>query len=468
MYYFLVSGKLRNYSNNLRAYLVLLSKLTSLKVVLYSSDEYTSDATLDETVICDISCTIFYDHLSQREMNTIYQWYNLFSCFKLLDNINITSDDIIIRIRPDINIMLTPNDFIEYLEVAATFNGITIPSGNDIYDPNIKLLRGHTLNDQIAIGKYIYMKTYCSLFTDTDFTNKKLPLVSEHMLNEYLIYSKVPIQRVHLPYALCARKCNVLSITGDSGVGKTTLVNSLKSLFPKSSTVLETDRYHKWNRGSSNWLSFTHLNPSANYLEKLLDDTYLLRLGENVYQVDYNHSTGLFTDRNVIEPADNILICGLHTLLSVEQRELIDIKIFIDVEPTLKQKWKIDRDIKKRGYTLERALEIYRLRQKDYYTFIQPQKQYADIIVNYGNIGQLTCTLDIKSDYHQDVYIFLTGVSSNVTSTEFGYSYVLLDIPNEEILHKLPTKYHLDIIDSSYQGIIQCVVYIIVALKPTN
>ena len=47
---------------------------------------------------------------------------------------------------------------------------------------------------------------------------------------------------------------------------KSTITKILKDIF-QSSFVLECDRYHKWERGNSNYLEFSHLNPKANNLD---------------------------------------------------------------------------------------------------------------------------------------------------------------------------------------------------------
>ena len=43
-------------------------------------------------------------------------------------------------------------------------------------------------------------------------------------------------------------------------------------------------------------------------------DVYNLKIGHEIYAVDYDHSTGKFTQEEKIEAKNNIILCGLHTL----------------------------------------------------------------------------------------------------------------------------------------------------------
>ena len=61
----------------------------------------------------------------------------------------------------------------------------------------------------------------------------------------------------------------------------------------------------------------------------------------------------------------------------------MDIKIFVDSEDSLRKHWKIVRDTKKRGYTKEKILEQIAQREGDSRKFIQPQKDFADLSVEY-------------------------------------------------------------------------------------
>jgi uridine kinase len=158
----------------------------------------------------------------------------------------------------------------------------------------------------------------------------------------------------------------------------------LQEILPFDNTLLfETDRYHKWERGSENYQVHTHLSPEANHLEKMADDAYKLSLGKTVVAVDYDHATGKFTVPESIESKPYMILCGLHTLYKENLRSIMDLKIYIDTDEDLKRFWKITRDVGSRDKTIEQVVTSMDARIPDYHAHILPQKAYADIIFRY-------------------------------------------------------------------------------------
>ncbi len=196
----------------------------------------------------------------------------------------------------------------------------------------------------------------------------------------------------------------MIAICGDSGSGKTTLSKYIEKLFEKDNFIkLETDRYHKWERGDINYKNYTHLHPNANHLEKLKNDIYNLKIGHEIFQVDYDHSTGKFTKEEKINSTENILICGLHTLYNEETNKVINLKIFMDTDRELIKKWKIKRDVVERGYTIDKVLEQIKHRENDYNEYIKNQKYNADIIINFfEESNTLLCNVIIKTQEYID------------------------------------------------------------------
>jgi uridine kinase len=189
---------------------------------------------------------------------------------------------------------------------------------------------------------------------------------------------------INVPSQILLFSCRVIAISGDSGSGKSRLCESLNQLFEGNQILkLETDRYHKWERGDPNYETYTHLDPAANYLQKMEDDVYNLILGDRVLAVDYDHSTGRFTPLERIHSKENIILCGLHTLWSSNLQPLLNLKIFMDTDRELIQEWKIQRDMKKRGKTLEHVKKEMVRRQNDYVSYIKTQRDIADIIIKF-------------------------------------------------------------------------------------
>ena len=65
----------------------------------------------------------------------------------------------------------------------------------------------------------------------------------------------------------------MVGISGNSGVGKTSLTKNLELVFGINSvTKIKGDGYHIWDRSKLIWNTITHLNPRANELQKFNED----------------------------------------------------------------------------------------------------------------------------------------------------------------------------------------------------
>lgn len=176
----------------------------------------------------------------------------------------------------------------------------------------------------------------------------------------------------------------IISISGPSGVGKTTIANLIHAVnVYDSSMIISGDDAHKWERNNQNWQRFTHLNPEANNLEQDYEHLCLLKNNHSIKRSHYNHSTGAFDKLEIVKPKQIIIYEGLHALFLEKVRNISDLKIYVDTDEELKIVWKIKRDLQKRGYTEEQVIETIKKRMNDESMYIIPQKKYADVIVKF-------------------------------------------------------------------------------------
>lgn len=229
----------------------------------------------------------------------------------------------------------------------------------------------------------------------------------------YGLASNSLFKRGNVPFAI--------GITGDSGSGKTRMFNTIANLFGNEKDLLyiEGDGDHKWERDNDNWKKFTALDPQANYLYRQANDIKLLKEGNSVNRVDYNHDYGKFTDEHRIKPRKYIVICGLHSLFLLQLRKELDLKIYMDTDENLRRYWKIERDLTKRGHTKNEIIDQIENRMHDVQKYIYPQKEYADIIISYfdptlsdylveGHDVRLSVkiTIDINTDIEKLLDVF--------------------------------------------------------------
>jgi uridine kinase len=332
--------------------------------------------------------------------NQLFKYYKLNELKKINEKIY-GEYDLVFKIRPDLH-------FVSEIKLEQKNNSITVPKDSKIDKGKLLNPSDNFISDTFAFGNSKSMNIYFDIFKNLDELTKEYGYIPETILYEYL-KNKVEINEIELNYYLILSNCNVFAICGDSGSGKTTLGNLLKRYF-NSSFLLECDRYHKWERNDDNWNDFTHLNPDANFIAKMNQDIFDLKIGKSIYQVDYDHSTGKFTQKQKIRNSENLIVCGLHSLYD-DGKNLYDIKVFMDTEDSLKKKWKIKRDIEKRNYSEEKILKQIEDRKEDFKKYILPQKENSNVIVNFYEISSELVGLRVKihnSLQYEDVIKTLT------------------------------------------------------------
>jgi uridine kinase len=183
----------------------------------------------------------------------------------------------------------------------------------------------------------------------------------------------------------------LIGIGGDSASGKHTVYHTLRNLLGKERSIpIFGDNFHKWERGNENWNVYTHLHPSGNNLHEEMQMAVALKDGRSIQLGEYDHDTGKFTDKQTVESNKFVFFVGLHPFYLKRMRDLMQIKIFMDTDESLRRHWKIQRDCKKRGYEKERVLEQIESREKDGESHIQPQKKYADLIIRFEPKEKIT------------------------------------------------------------------------------
>lgn len=176
----------------------------------------------------------------------------------------------------------------------------------------------------------------------------------------------------------------LIGLAGDSGSGKNYFTNLLYDLFgAQNASVIEGDDYHKWERRDERWQDYTHLNPRANYLNALASHAGQLAKGLSYRHSRYDHQRGTFSAPEEISSAKTVIIQGLHSLYLRGLRSKFDLKIFLNPDEQVRTAWKLRRDVKERGHTVDKVLESLAKRKPDSRNHILPQREFADWIVEF-------------------------------------------------------------------------------------
>jgi uridine kinase len=192
-----------------------------------------------------------------------------------------------------------------------------------------------------------------------------------------------------------------IGICGASGSGKSTLAKNLHDKINQRVVLLPQDCYY---------LDHSHMpfaerervnydEPQAFDHDALYQDILALREGRAITRKAYDYTNHCRADSDdIIEPADVVLIEGIHVFYDPGVRELLDFKIYIQVDPDVCLLRRVKRDIRDRGRSIESVYRQYLETVKPMYEkHIRNYVEYADLIVARG--GKNAKIVDILAHY---------------------------------------------------------------------
>jgi uridine kinase len=180
-----------------------------------------------------------------------------------------------------------------------------------------------------------------------------------------------------------------VGITGGSASGKTTFAKALaQELAPLSSVILNQDSYFKdWSKYPPEVREklVTANRPDAICWEALIGNIEKLAARQPIETPVPGTRAAARGEQPVsIQPGDVVIVEGHLILWNETVRNLMDIKLFTDVDAHERVLRRLLRDVGERGGDLERAVAWYR---KDvipnFAVYTESCKQYADLILPY-------------------------------------------------------------------------------------
>ena len=193
----------------------------------------------------------------------------------------------------------------------------------------------------------------------------------------------------------------IIGICGASGSGKSTLAEELEKRLNRRCIYLKQDSYYK-DHPNMTFEERERVNydePDAFEHDALRDDLFALRAGRSITTKVYDFTEHRRCDPpERIEPADVVLIEGIHVFYDASVRDLMDFKIYVQVDPDVCLLRRVERDIKERGRSVDSVARQYRETVKPMFEqYIRNYVQYADLIVAKG--GKNARIVDILAHY---------------------------------------------------------------------
>ncbi|MDM8568157.1 phosphoribulokinase [Thiotrichales bacterium HSG1] len=197
----------------------------------------------------------------------------------------------------------------------------------------------------------------------------------------------------------------IVSITGSSGAGTTTVKNAFEDIFRRggyNASVIEGDSFHRYDRAGmkeaviaceKEGKDLSHFGPDANLFDKL--ENLFHNYSENgngqsrkyLHNEDeaepYKQEPGTFTPwEDIPSNTDLLFYEGLHGGVVTSEANVAQwVDLMVGVVPSVNLEWiqKIRRDVDERGYSAEAVTNTILRRMPDYVKYITPQFTHSHI-----------------------------------------------------------------------------------------
>lgn len=178
----------------------------------------------------------------------------------------------------------------------------------------------------------------------------------------------------------------IIGITGGTGCGKTTVVNTIVKELPENQvSVISQDSYYRdmSHLPYSQRVKINFDHPNSIDFELLKEHLLALKEGKSIHSPVYSFVEHNRTGQTLlIKPTEVIIVEGILIFSHSDIRELFDIKVYVHADSDERLIRRIKRDTTQRGRDVEEVLHRYQTTLKPMHLqFIEPAKEYADIII---------------------------------------------------------------------------------------
>lgn len=196
----------------------------------------------------------------------------------------------------------------------------------------------------------------------------------------------------------------IIGIAGGTGSGKTTVVKKIIENLPAGEVaVISQDSYYRDNSQlpleERQKINFDH--PASIEFELLVEHLIQLKAGKSVQEPIYSYLTCVRSEETIeIKPKSVIIVEGILVLFPSILRDQMGLKVFVDCDSDVRLSRVIQRDIIERGRDVQMVLDRYhKTVRPSHIQFIEPTKQFADIIVPEG--GNNLVAINILTNFIQ-------------------------------------------------------------------
>jgi uridine kinase len=180
----------------------------------------------------------------------------------------------------------------------------------------------------------------------------------------------------------------IIGICGASGSGKTTLAEELARRLGDRCVYLKQDAYYR-DQSDLPLAQRSRVNydePKVFEHDVLYEDLAALKEGRSIRRKGYDYTAHRRADPgDPIAPAEVVILEGIHAFYDERVRALMEMRIFIQVDPDICLLRRVRRDVNERGRDVESVARQYMETVKPMYEkYIRNYAAYADIILAHG------------------------------------------------------------------------------------
>ncbi|MBE7704525.1 MAG: hypothetical protein E7Z90_01785 [Cyanobacteria bacterium SIG29] len=213
----------------------------------------------------------------------------------------------------------------------------------------------------------------------------------------------------------------LIGISGESASGKTTICNTIKQATERLDMpieILSADNYFKdISQLIKKYGSFDNLlasgydvdSPNNFDMEQLFIDLELLSKGQDVRIPEYLvNGTGIVVPNAIPKKAKKVIVVeGMATMYSPVS-ELFDVKLYVDIDPEIQEKWFLYRAQTSRNQNEENARKQLAYVREASKKYILPKKDASDVIINGAS----------SLNYFSQIIEYIFTITNNFSNPE--------------------------------------------------
>lgn len=195
-----------------------------------------------------------------------------------------------------------------------------------------------------------------------------------------------------------SQQCVIIAITGASASGKSLIARTIfeelrRDLGTDQIAVINEDAYYhdQSHMTMEERIKTNYDHPKSMDHARLCEDLLMLKSGESIEVPKYSYTEHTRTsETTTVTPKKVIILEGILLLTDPKLRELFDASVFMDTPLDICFLRRLQRDVEERERTMESVISQYKKTVRPMFLqFIEPSKQYADIIVPRGGKNRI-------------------------------------------------------------------------------